>query len=319
MKKITCFTLFRLALAAALLSGLGSCIKSNNEDCVDPRGNVRLTVGLRTDAIPVRADETGYRIDSLNVYVFDADERYVTFAEGGKYTGQEYEFFLDLPAGDYHFVVWTNHGNSYKTNMTTAQIESRSASLDELELYLDHGGETLTDLIPDLLHGMVRGKTIVGDRQNHVEIAMNPATHTINMTVKGLPPTADAFDFTITDNHSRYTFDNQPIEGQDDFQYTHTALYNSGNLYSTIKTLTLNKNRHPHFVLTRRSVTGAADERIFDESLTQTILNAYAASGQTVDFETTHTFDIVLSFNANMGVMVSVNGWEYTQQEQNLE
>ncbi len=312
MKKTTCFTILRLALAVFVFSGASSCIKEETGSCVDPRGNVRLTVRLDADVTaPTRADNPDYHINHLHIYVFDANERYITFIEGGEYTGQVYEFFLDLPTGDYHFVAWTNQGEMYKTNFDETN-PAAAGSMSDMQFYLDHGGRILTEHIPDLLHGIASDEAIVENRDNHIEIAMFPNTYLINMKIKGLPPTEDEFHFNITDNNSHYTFDNTLIEGQDHFTHSRTALYYAGEATASIKTLTLSEERHPQFTVTRKNPSGAApDEVMFDRSLVQTIISAYSESGQNIDFSNTYIYDIVLSFDTNMGVTVSVNGWEY--------
>jgi hypothetical protein len=322
MKKITCFSFLRLALVGLVLTGAWSCIDEEPGLCVDPRGNVRLTVNLdteitvtRTPGAPgaTRADDPAYHINHLHVYVFDADERYVAFIEGGEYTGQTYEFFLNLPAGDYHFVAWTNPGDVYKTNFDPAEPESVTRAMSDMHFYLDHGGETLTEHLPDLLHGIARDMSVEENRDNHIDVAMASNNYMINMKLKGLPPTADEFEFAITDNNSHYTFDNTLIAGQDDFTHSRASFYYKGEATSSIKTLTLSEDRDPQFTVTRKNATGAIpDEVLFDQSLTQTIIDAYGGSNQSVDFAATHTYDIVLSFDVNMDLTVSVNGWEYT-------
>ena len=314
MKKIPCFILLRLALLSAVSMGAVSCIKSDSAGCIDPRGNVRLSIRLDAAIRPVsRAGVGDFQIDRANVYVFDAGDRFVTSVEGGEYTGEDYLFFLDLPTGTYHFIVWTNPGEQYKT--TPGPDDPQARSMDEWNIHLDPGGGSLTGQIPDLLYGTARDQSIAGGRDNRVEVSMIPNTYTVNVNVKGLEPTADAFEFTITDNNSHYTFDNTLIEGQDDFQHTRTALYNGGELYASIKTLKLSEERHPQFVF-RNASTG---EVLFDQSLTRTILNAYTASGQTVDFDRIFTYDIVLTFDTSLGVTVSVNGWVYEQKNTDLQ
>jgi hypothetical protein len=80
---------------------------------------------------------------------------------------------------------------------------------------------------------------------------------------------------------------------------------------ASIKTLALGDDRHPRFVF-RNDTTG---ELLFAGDLVGMILNAYAAGGQTVDFDTTFTYDIELSFNNELGVSVTINGWEFTPKD----
>ena len=304
------------ALVVVILAGLTSCLKENLDDCVDPRGNVRLTLSLDETA---KSDPLGnYKIDNAYAFVFDATtDQYVTHVVGGEYVpGTDYEFFLTLPTGDYNFIVWTNIGTFYKTNHTVNELEAQRFDVDEMEFFLETGTGSLTSEIPDLLYGLKRS-TVTGNRDNHITVVIIPSTYMINIKVQGLPSTANNYEFSITDNNSHYEFiDNTIISGHNTYQHIRSGLWNAGDLNASIKVLRLMEGRSTEPVLTFRNPTSG--ETLFNQSLISTIVNAYRNSGQTVDFGRVFTFNIVLSYNTNMDVAVSVNGWDYKTDGNNL-
>lgn len=313
-----------------------SCVAEDLGKCTDPRGNTRLTVRVTTDIDATRAGLGDYEIECAHVYVFDAQGLYVTSAEGiavspetpasdddqddgsdesGTHTraeedDTEYEFWLDLPGGDFDFVVWTNLGEHYRIHQTIEEMESDSLTMDDLELYLDHGGQDLTDNIPHLLHGIDHGHTIIEEIDNQIEVEIRPLTYTVNLTALNLPSGNDDYAFTITDNNSHYTFEGKLVEGKDDFTHHRTGPAPRREFNASIRTLTLSADRSPRFTFSDAS-TGTV---MHEADLIETITRAYRAASRSVDFNTTHIYDIVLSFDAaNMEFTVSVNGWEHDE------
>jgi len=301
----------RAVVITAMAVGLFSCIDEGRENCIDPRGNVRLTVQLDAD-IASRNNSNSYQIDSVHVYVFNQSNRYVTSTRGGVYTnGQPYEFFLNLDDGQYHFIVWTNPGDYYQASHSLNDCEYQKPLLQDLQYYLAcPEDQCLREEIPDLLHGIYRDATIVLNRDNHFTISMIPDMYRINIKVKGLPDTEDTFDFSITDNNSHYSFENSIIADKSDFQHIRTCTTENGELNTSIKVLQLADNRSPKFQFRNTTL----NEILFDKCLVETIQDAYKTAGQVVDFNTTHTFDIVLTYDTELGVSVSVNGWNYNPQ-----
>ncbi|WP_163210614.1 FimB/Mfa2 family fimbrial subunit [Bacteroides sp. 519] len=309
--------ILKLVVVTGLALGISSCLDDDRDACVDSRGNVRLTLNLEAN-VASRSDLYGrHYIDSIHVYVFDAGNRYIASCRGGAYIyGEPYEFYLNLPEGEYQFVVWTNPGDIYQTNYSIEECEVRKPLLQDLEYYLAYPENKITEKeIPDLLYGVYHAATIISGRNHHFTVLMIPDTYQINVKVKGLPVSEDVFGFSITENNSHYAFDNSIIAGKSDFQYIRTATEASGELNTSIKVLRLQNNRSPKF----RFYNITQNETFFDRDLIQTITNVYQASGKEVDFNTTFTFDIVLTYDTEMGVMVSVNGWDYLPQPGELD
>lgn len=312
MKKIHSI-LQRSLIVAVSLAGLASCVRPDIEGCVDPRGNVRVTVHL-SDAPGVRGDEqTG--IGTVHLYVFDSADTFIARAEGGAHTGGDYEFFLTLPGGDHRFVVWTNLGDTYRTAPALTAADLGHRTLDELKVYFDHPADQAVDgPIPDLWYGHTP-QAVDESRNNHVPVVLSPNTYTVNVKVTGIPLQLDPYAFTITDNHSHYTFDNDIVAGQPDFRYVRTAYFLNGELNVSFKVLRLTADRDPAFTFTHVS----DGDTHFSQGLVSVIRGAYENAGQTLDFDRTHTFDLVLHYDSNMDVTVSVNGWDYKNEPGDLE
>lgn len=306
-------------MAALVIPMMCSCVKERSEDCPDPRGNVHLTVSVDASASS-RAVAGDYLIERAHVYVFDNSGGYVTSAdvEGARSddgTG-EYHFWLTLPAGDYDFVAWTNHGEYYRTNRTVEELEQGGDTMSDLELRLEHGEEPLTDHIPDLLHGITRAETILDHTHNSIEVEIVPKTYTVNLTALNLPASDDEYTFTITDNNSHYNFEGDIIEEKPYFTHSRSDTAPGGEFNASIRTLTLSAERHPRFSFTN-TTSGVV---MHDADLITTITRAYAAASRAVDFTSTYTYDILLSFDATtMDFSVSVNGWEHDERYEILD
>ncbi len=313
MKRIHSFVPFALSLQAVLLCVFSSCVSQGPGWCVDPRGNTRVSVNVATTVEVTRAtrgEVGGYRIDSAHVWVFDPEGGYVASSGGRVDEAGDWEFWLTLPGGEFDFVVWTNTGDSYRVAPTTGELATGGFTMSDMELWLAHGGEPITDTIPHLLYGIARSHTIIEGTDNHIEMEISPRTYTVNLTVLNLSRSNDQYAFTITDNNSHYTFEGELIGSKPLFTHRRTDTAPGGEFRSSIRTLTLSADRDPRFSFID-TTTGTV---MHDANLIYTITRAYNAQSRAVDFETTYTYDIVLSFDmANMILTVSVNGWQYRQ------
>jgi len=320
MKKKYNFIILRSVLIAIFVAGLSSCIKDDPERCVDPRGNVRLTLSLDINVSSRSSNLDRYQINSVRVFVFDAvTNKYVSDNTGGPYTpGTEYEMYFSIPAGNYHFIVWTNQDDIiYKINK-----DATVSNMNDLELYLDSGSGNLISDIPDLLYGKSESEDPVANngvkiekyKNNHVQVVVKPDTYKINLKVTGLPVTTDIYQFGISDNNSHYGFAaNNLVEGMTTFQHVRTCTQSGGQLNTSIKVLRLTDNRSPILSFKKDA------HILYQDNLIETIKRAYLISGDPVDFGEIYTYDIEFSYDTNMEMTVSVNGWEYKHITGNLE
>jgi len=327
MKKNQHFIILKSVFFAVVLMGISSCVKSDYDECVNPNGNVRLTLSLSGDIASRSSSLDRYQINSTNIYVFDAvTGEYVTSTVGGAYTPNiVYEVYFDLrKSGQYDFIVWTNLGEVYKTNVSITDMETTHPYVGNVELFMDYSSVIPGTSIPDLLYGTpvdAQGNpasvNIIGNRDNHVEVILIPDVHDINIKVTGMPSTADNFEFSIVDRASSFEFsDNSTITGTEDIKYLRTCTQSGGELNSTIKVLRLEENRSADFVF-KNTTTG---ELLFSGNLIEVIRNAYINGGQPApDFSMVYTFSIVFNYNTTLGMTVTINGWEYKPETGNLE
>jgi len=311
---------FLPVVAVALLS---ACIREDMKDC-PPKRNVRLFIVTDTEVPPPLPNGRmtyldRYVIDSVSVYVFDESERFFMLLSGGFYTmgnhalGKTYELPIWLEDGTYHFVAWTNQGGIYKTNFETKDDLYRDMPhMGAIHMRLDfptNAREIRTD-IPDLHHGMTRDQQIIERKKdNTVTVVVSPNTYKVNFTVKGLGATGNEFDFSVTDRngHSR-GMNNVITPGGGDFHYIRTCNATTGEMNVSMIMLNLSSVKNMPFTLTNETT----HEGLFSGDLINLIVQSYQNAGQALDFSKIFEFDIVLTYIANVGVTVTVNTWNYS-------
>jgi hypothetical protein len=302
-------TIIRLTLAAAIALGLSSCYKEDMTDCVDPRGNVHISLSLEK-GVESRGEELGdFDISGARVWAFDAEGKMVSFVPAEQNADGRYEAWMNLPSGIYNFVAWTGNGTVYK-------VADTSGVMDEMVLYFDHSYDAaITETIPDLLYGNVNGRVVKTAVNNEIVLEMDPDTYNINVTAKGLDRDSDIWEVSIYKKGTHFLFDHNLFLDDGVFRHLRSGvLTDDGRFDASIRIVAPGADGDPQLIL-RNATTG---EMRYDRSLVETIIDAYAANRQTVDFEHTYTYDIVLTFDASLGITVSVNGWEYNTEPTDL-
>ena len=303
-------------LLTGLMASAASCIRPDLSDC--PRQNVRITVTTHTEAS--RAENDRYDIQNATIYVFDASGRFVTAWEGGEYIyGQPYTAELELDPGTYRFVVWTNQGESYTSTHSVSECHQSKPSLSELTYYLNCPADnTLTADLPDLHHGILQNAVVTADILNEFTVVLTPNTYTLNFTVEGLPADGNDYTFKVTDNNSHYTFDNTILGGQLEFSHLRaTRFTESEELTASMKVLRLTADREPLFDFA--DATGG--ESLYANGLVTMIRRAYGSASRAdlaSVLATTFEYNITITFRANVGVNVEVNGWSYFENNTEL-
>lgn len=298
---ITKIKTLTLLLGIALL--LGSCTKENLSKC--PNVRLRIVADIQSKAATIDR----YNIESVTVYVFDNDYKYVTQWEGGAYIhGQTYEVPLTLPAGTYHFVVWTNQGDVYKASHSKAQLDGSVSYADMSTGLSVPTDKTISTDIPDLHYGILTDAEVFEfDNINRIyTVIISPNTYKVNFSVRGLIPNGNTYGFTVTDNHSRYKFDNSMVSGLGNYYHTRPVQFGGNELNTSMILLGLDAGRAMPFSF--ENATSAA--QLYSGDLIDMINKAYAAAGRRPDFSSTYEFDIVLVFS-QFGVEITVNGWGY--------
>ncbi len=249
-------TTVMLILSAAMLS-FASCVTEDLDDCPDIRlfiktdhetGRYGEPNGTRAASRAENPDEWYNSIDSIDVYVFDENEKFVTLWKGGAYTpGVDYEVplsYMGLPEGVYTFVAWSNSdeinddtsGKHYYTNFDELMNALASGDpgegggstspqgellLTDMRMDMKHPEGRLYDEesadLPHRHHGIERVYVSNSSILNgHHVLELFPSIHKVSFTVIGVPsdPTG-SHTITVTDRNSAHDFRNNYIRGQE--------------------------------------------------------------------------------------------------------
>ncbi len=303
------------ALIMCLLSVV-SCIREDVGAC--PQETYRLQFRFSYDEMRTLQDG---ELKVADIYVFDRSDRFVALQEiAYPVTGKVYTADFELDAGNYSFAVWINRVDPYSTAPNPGEFPAVRPAKREAEMGLNlSDGRYVRSIIPTQFYGSLVFESVLDRGDQLFTIPLVENTNKINLTVRGLDRTEHVYMYTITDNNGNYYFDNNfaPCE---EFKYTATAHFDDSDaLKSSLTVLRLAENRHPRLELFDLT----AGEMIYPyrsgqtNDLIEMILKAYA-NGPRIDFDRTHVYDIVISFNTDMTVSVTINGWELTMDEMEL-
>jgi len=264
-------------------------------------------------------------VDRMHLYVFNEEGRFISEFRDEQITRFDSGYYIDLPGlypGAYRIVAW---GGKDERDYTTspAPFEKGVTTFDEALLMLQHPGDAISALIHHLFHADLHITVDMGFARQLFYMPLVQLSNTINISTVGLPASDESYIFTITDNNCTYTFDRSFAK------HTHTPFIYSascskdGNnqLRATLHVLRLDANRRtPKLEILSQTTTKTlfpADSKQSGD-LIELILSAYKQN----NFETTHTYDIVLTFTGDdstgFKVTVTVNGWKVQNQEDDL-
>lgn len=224
---------------------------------------------------------------------------------------------LHLDSAKYRFVVWAfNPDTLYSIDPAEPQPGLNRADFRFL-INRPSGGVFLSDdadVLPPCLFGTDTA-TIQGIANEQIKIPLELNKNRLKITITGLQPTDEKYDFTIKDDKGKYTFDNG-FERTNPFFYKKIAVpfttVKSGGkdvsyLEALLDVLKLNEAGAMNL-----NITSGKGITIYDEDLIALIKNNIDA----VDFKTTHYYDIVIDLSGE-AVIVTVNGW--TNQNETVE
>lgn len=299
------FTLITLLIFSSAVS---SCIRDSLPECPPESYGFQVVFTYDTPRGARSFDPDELKVAYL--YLFDRNGNYLkTIPFQNPELNRHYPLNLELPAGEYEFVVWFNQSeifnvSSYNSNETLGDPLRHD---DILALNIPPEGY-ITSVIPLILYGNMENIPITGDRLQTVEIPLEQNTNTINVTVKGLPQTGHRYFHTITDHNGSETFLNKPARGRD-FSYVAPMSVKSEapDLFSSLRVLKLYEENHPRLMLwdqTDRRELYPGNSGLPDD-LIRLILDKYPD----VDFLTTHLFEVILVYNTDMSVTVDIRCW----------
>ncbi len=317
MQKIE-FLLLKILLLTTVSVGFCACIKQDISTCY------RVNLQVKFDPDMFELPENEHQIEKVTVYVFDTNFNLVTVWEGGAYnylTGADYPVSVTLEEGIYQFIAWTNKGDFYKTN-PAYQRQSAFIPFDEMRLYRESASEnSYREDIPDLHYGRLQQVDYRLTQNHSYTLYLLPNTYRINLSVEGLEPTKDEYEFIIRDTNFLYGFDNSIVPGKEHYEHIRSCYFQENELNASMRILSLTENHTFPEPLTGSSQTDRNIQFTFlntstgithySADLVKMIRMAYESSGQVVNFDKTYLFNIRLTFDVQMNVTFSVNGWTY--------
>jgi hypothetical protein len=332
----TCFSKRSIRHGAAfVVLAMSSCVGEGYFECIDLRLLIRTDHEIyygsqaagRTTLTPV--DEWYNCIESVRVYIFDENLCYVKHWDGPALVWKnEYEVPLPeigLPEGVYTFVVWTNMGEFYSGNEVGPAAGTR---FDEFAMHtaIPDGGLMEEDMMHrhhGILEKVYVSQNPLPDPLEHT-IVIDPTVHRVNFTVNGLDATEDEWSLTVIDRNRAHDFRNTVIAGLDEYSHTHTldpvtpGGTRAGNPPATragtasASTSMLLQQLHDDTDTTVIVTNETTATTIYRANLVEIIEQVYGlVAGKTVDFERTLEFDVSLNFTANVLVSITVDGWTY--------
>lgn len=310
-----------LILCFAIGLGFSSCIKEGRgENCLSHLVRVIVIADayIVRNSTPVTYPQS---IENSTLYVFDDNGKYVTSVNNGRYIpGRKYEFLLDIDVEkNYQLALWTNLGKDYFPNYSIEQCEKEKYNKELLELRFRYPeNKEVSHDIDDLHFAFTNNAYVQRGVENIFKIPLIPYTNKINITVKGLPETSLNYLFAIEDDNSHYTFTHNFVNHSPEnrmFTYKRTAKFEKGEVSATLKTLRLANERSPRILFASLDDNDAVLERLFSEDLITMIKESHPKQiDYNTFFDETHVFDIVLQFNSNLEVGVTINGWTVNHQ-----
>ena len=306
-KKIT------LLLVSALL--LTSCLKEDMSDCF---AEVRVYFSFATDNI------NPANVDRMHLYVFDDKGRFVGEYRDDNISNFNTDYYIncsDLLPGNYRFIAWGGKDERFYSVAPALFIKGQT-TFNEALLMLEHPANIVSTPPHHIFHSELPATVVITQGIQRFDMPLTQLSNTINIHTVGLPADANAYTFIIADNNCTYKVDGSfASHSHRIFTYTAPCVKDgAGQLHSTLNVLRLSANRRTPQLQIYNQNTGAVLYPVGAQSgdLIELILRAYPQN----NFDTTHTYDIVITFTGNSStgfrVTITINGWQVRDQGEEL-
>jgi len=259
------------------------------------------------------------QVDRMHLYIFDQNGMFVSEYRDEEITRFNTDYYIDLPGllpGNYRIIAWGGKdGRDYTTS--PASFVKGKTTFEEAQLMLQHPDNTISSLVHHLFHADL---AITVNRSLVRQLFYMPLvqiSNTINLSTLGLPATTDNYTFNITDDNCTYQFDRS--FGYHAHAASHLFTYSAPctkdeahQLHATLHVLRLTADRRIPKLEVFNQTTGKVLYPVGTQSgdLIELILLAYKQN----NFDTTHTYDIVLTFTGDEStgfkVDITINGWK---------
>ncbi len=309
------YSLKKILPAFFLLAGLTGCIKEDRSEC-NPGVLLKYDYSLNPDYTNLFGKEVG----KVTVFVFDENGLYYDrFSDAGKHLTNDWEMLLPLPPGNYTTVTWGGPlGAMYRIGETNAdetafqsELKKGVTHIDNFMLTAEKGGQPLVKL-DALYHGKADVTSVFWPEQATTVDLIKDTKH-LTVTVKDKTvgqSRADAasapYEVYCTGTNARYLADNsfgKKAETITNLPYnTYTT---PGNAVSELDLMRLLIGR-PFRLVVKDKRNG---KTIFDKDLVETMM---ATGGYTTqeDFDREMRYDVVINMNGDLGIVITINGWE---------
>jgi len=258
-------------------------------------------------------------VDRMHLYVFDRNGYYVGEYRDEQIANFNTDYYMDcsdLLPGKYRFIAWGGQDARNYTTLPQPFVKGQT-TFDQALLELEHPANTVT-FLHHIFHSDLAATVVADQPRQHFTMPLAQISNTIHIRTVGLPASANTYRFNIADNNCTYKFDTSFAPDPDaTFTYTSTCSKDAeSQLFASLNVLRLAAGRHtPQLEIHNQT----ADKPLYPTGtqsgdLIGLILSAYPQN----NFDTTHTYDIVLTFKGDgstgFTVSVSINGWEVHEQ-----
>lgn len=289
-----------------LLLLIAGCIREDLSEC--PPLVTRLEFAHTTPCNPALAYPAD--IDSLHLFVFNPDGIFSAgYIQSGVRLSEDYSCEIPLPEGKHTVITWAGRGNAYQT--IPATFIAGQTTLDEAVLSLRTGYNFRTGKQDSVLvcsQTLYFGSDTINAGTTHM-VKLTKNTTRIKVTISGLKPRG-AYRLMITGDDNLYKFDNSLSSVR---KINYIQLLDAGSEGKT-EALTdmLNPGKGNHPVISILEKAGSTE--IFSDDMIKLITENMADA----NFECMDYFEIDITFDTNMSVSVSVNGWNMSEQDDDL-
>lgn len=296
-----------LLFAFFLLQG---CVKDNLTDCPGTELSVRLGFYFS----PMNGnDANGGDVSRMDVFVFDGNGLYLDVVHDASPRMQDADYLLSLtlPAGEYTFVAWGNYGSDYGYTVSPSTFTPGVTSIDDALLCFNRPpNDTITTTIHHLFHGRLSQVTIDNTTWPILMMPVFQNTYDINVELSGVR--AGNYRVVISDDHSRYDFDNNRVTTQP-LCYAGDCVYDGGLYRAALRTLRLLPGGNTLLKLYDPDGSLLCEASLID------LIQAAIDNDVVLDLDRVHIYNIRLTFDVTHGEFaITINGWNAGKESQTL-
>lgn len=262
------------------------------------------------------SDRFSEEVRRITLYLFDSKGLFVSqFSDEGDHLDENYSVLLDVPPGEYSFVVW---GNLCEHFETTSFVPGETR-LEEAKLHFIHpqndvnaclaeglfyGGEFQQRIKPSLDKTPVVTLDLTKN-SNHIQVKTTGSLLTRSISMNSLK-------CFITSQNGAYQFDNSITEGSSSMRvYEPTSIITEEGHFSEFYTLRELEDESTHSRLIIQSVDeNGVEEELLNTALVPLLLRV--SSTGNLDTDDHYELDVELNYT-NGTVTVKVNGWQISQ------